>query len=84
MSYIGTSNMAADIYTKEFVDAQKWGELCRQIGIHNMEAIQAGDLPSIFLSPTDLRSAKRGDGSVFEATAITALLPDELHGLKPT
>ena len=55
MSCIGTANMTADIHTKEFVDSQKWYELCRQVGIHTMETIQAGDLLSVYLSPTDLR-----------------------------
>jgi hypothetical protein len=84
MSYISTASMTADINTKEFVDQQKWQELCRQVGIHTMETIEAGDLLSIYLSPTDLRSAKQGDNSVYEATALTALLPAELQGLKPT
>ena len=60
MSYIPTSQMAADIYTKEFTDADKWSQLCQQLGLYTTQHIEVGDLLSLFLSPTDLRSDKRG------------------------
>ena len=62
MSYIPTSQMAADIYTKEFTDSDKWYNLCRQIGLYEEESINAGDLLSLFLSPIKLRSEKREGG----------------------
>jgi hypothetical protein len=82
MSYIPTSQMAADIYTTEFTDADKWSKLCQQLGLYTTQEIKAGDLLSLFLSPTDLRSDKRGGNSVYEATAIAAALPSELQGLR--
>ena len=40
MSYIPTSQMAADIYTKEFTDGDKWMKLCRQIGLYTHDMIK--------------------------------------------
>jgi hypothetical protein len=74
--------MAADIYTKEFTDADKWSVLCKQIGLYSPENIQAGDLLSLYLSRLDLRSEKRGESSIYEATAITPAMPDDLTGLR--
>ena len=74
--------MAADINTKEFTDGDKWYKLCQQIGVYMPEAIAAGDLQPLFLSPGDLRSEKRGEHSIYEATAITAAIPQELRGLR--
>jgi hypothetical protein len=36
--------MAADIYTKTFVDGQKWRDLCNRIQIFTKEQIQSGQL----------------------------------------
>ena len=58
--------------------------MCRQIGLYEEESIIAGDLLSLFLSPNDLRSEKRGGNSIYEATAITSAIPDELYGLRST
>jgi hypothetical protein len=74
--------MAADIYTKEFTDADKWNALCRQIGLYSPENINKGDLLSLFISRSELRSEKRGESSIYEATAITSVMPEELHGLR--
>jgi hypothetical protein len=64
MSYIPTAQMAADIYTKEFTDSDKWYKLCRQIGLYTPDAINSGDMLSLFLSQCDLRSEKRGEHSI--------------------
>ena len=82
MSYIPTSQMAADIYTKEFTDSEKWNVLCRQIGLYTKKALEVGDLLSLFISQHELRSEKRGEHAIYEATAVTSPLPDELFGLR--
>jgi len=61
MSYIPTAQMAADIYTKEFADGEKWNTLCRQIGLYTNKALVSGDLLSLFICQHDLRSDKRGN-----------------------
>jgi hypothetical protein len=82
VSYIPTSQMAADIYTKEFTDGEKWNTLCRQIGLYTNKALVSGDLLSLFICQHDLRSDKRGEHAIYEATAITSPLPEELCGLR--
>ena len=82
MSYISTMQMAADIYTKEFTDGDKWLTLCRQIGLYSLDDIQSGDMLPLFLSQLELRSEKRGEHSIYEATAITSVILEELHGLR--
>jgi hypothetical protein len=44
MYYLSSSLMAADIYTKTFVDGQKWRDLCNRIQIFTKEQIQSGQL----------------------------------------
>ena len=78
MSYIPTAQMAADSYTKVFTDGEKWNTLCRQIGLYMNKALENGDLLSLLISLRDLRSDKRGEHAIYEATVITYPLPDEL------
>jgi hypothetical protein len=46
MYYVSSSLMAADIYTKTFVDGQTWRDLCNRIQIFTKEQIQTGKLVS--------------------------------------
>jgi hypothetical protein len=48
MYYVSSSLMAADIYTKAFVDGQKWRDLCNKIRIFTEEQIRTGDLTNFY------------------------------------
>jgi hypothetical protein len=48
MYYVPSSLMAADIYTKTFVDGQKWKDLCNRTQVFTREQIQEGRLANFY------------------------------------
>ena len=48
MEYVSSSLMAADIYTKAFVDPSKWVHLCNQIQLFIPEHMKSGNLVDFY------------------------------------